>query len=107
MWNHKELVLWFANQKDSQDRPLYNITCLIWQDNTDLKARENIYLKRVDADKLTDRQKLSLLTDLHDNGQMMLPYNYFEALFLNDKKYILDELMTENFDITMTDAIYS
>ena len=38
---------------------------------------------------------------------MMLPYNYFEALFLNDKKYILDELMTENFDITMTDAIYS
>ena len=64
-------------------------------------------MKRVDSDKLIDEQKLSLLTDLHDIGQMMLPYLYFEASLLNERKYILDELKTENFDIAMIDAIYS
>ena len=105
--NQKELVLWFADQKDEQDRPLYNITCLIWKDNTDLKARDNLHLKRTDVDKLFDEKKVSLLTDLHKINEMLLPYFYWEASLLNERKYILDELMTENFDIAMIDAIYS
>ena len=72
--NQKELVNWFVDQKDSQDRPLYNITCLVWKDNADIKERENLHLKRVDENKLIDEQKLSLLTNIHDIGQMMIPY---------------------------------
>ena len=61
----------------------------------------------MDVDKLFDEKKVSLLTDLHKINEMLLPYFYFEASLLNERKYILDELKSENFDIAMIDAIYS
>ena len=64
-------------------------------------------LKRVDVDKQMDEKAVSLETDVSKIAMAMLPYLYFEASLLNERKYILDELMLENFDIAMIDAIYS
>ena len=54
-----------------------------------------------------DEKAVSLETDVSKIAMAMLPYLYFEASLLNERKYILDELKSENFDIAMIDAIYS
>ena len=45
----KELALWFADQMDSQGKPLYDITCVIWRrwqgfKLWDIKERDNLHL---------------------------------------------------------------
>ena len=84
--------MWFVEQKDEQNRLLYNITCLVWEDNADLKERENLHLKRVGVNKPYDEKEVSLLTDLHEINNMLLPYFYTEISFLNERKHILDDL---------------
>ena len=49
--NQKELIEWFADQRDENGLNLYNCTALVWKDNSDLKERENLHLYRLPEDK--------------------------------------------------------
>ena len=102
--NQKELVLWFCDQYDDQNRPLYNITALVWRDNNDIEERDNLRLHRADSDKPYDEKELSLTKTIDELNEMLMPYYFYELSLLNERKHILDELIPENFDLALIDC---
>ena len=105
--NQKELVLWFCDQYDDQNRPLYNITALVWRDNKDLQERDNLRLHRADSDKPYDEKEVSLTKTIDELNELLMPYYFYELSLLNERKHILDELIPENFDLALIDCQYT
>ena len=89
--NQKELIEWFTSQKDENGNNLYNCTAMIWKDNKDMKAKENLHLYRLDIKKPYNEEMCSKARTLDDIIEQLYPYYMFVISLINERRYIIED----------------
>ena len=104
--NQKELIEWFTSQKDENGNNLYNCTAMIWKDNKDLKAKENLHLYRLDTKKPYDEEIVSSTRTMDELIEQMMHYYLYIASLMNERSHIIDDFRAENFELVFIDCEY-
>ena len=102
--NQKELIEWFTSQKDENGNNLYNCTAMIWKDNKDMKAKENLHLYRLDIKKPYNEEMCSKARTLDDIIEQLYPYYMFVISLINERRYIIEDFQAMDLDLVFIDV---
>ena len=102
--NQKELIEWFTSQKDEKGNNLYNCTAMIWKDNKDMQAKENLHLYRLDIKKPYNEEIASKARTLDDIIEQLYPYYMFVISLINERRYIIEDFQAMDFDLVFIDC---
>ena len=105
--NQKGLIEWFTEQRDENGHIMYNCTGLVWNDNSDLKTKDNLHLYRLPDNKIYNEEILSAATTLEEIIGQLMPFYEYELSLVNERRHILDDLKTENFDLVFIDVEFT
>jgi hypothetical protein len=107
--NSKDLTNWIASETLPDGSPAYDVTALVFNDDSKIKEADNLHVIRHPDDYPIDDKLLSTMRDPDD----MVPYlmalpKLVQAILLEYKESIFDKLNEEDFhvhvgDCTLTD----
>ena len=106
--NSKELAYWLSSLRFEDGSPKYNITSLVWKDNTDLKESETLHIHRLPMDCPFDEEYVSKnARTIADIIEVLIEFIRVEAKILGEHISVLRELQEYEFDVGLVDCMGS
>ena len=82
---------------------MYDITTVVWKDNTVFQETDNLHVFLLPIDKPFDEKEVANCDSPDDLLELSRPIYDFEVTLLGERLHILQDLQARNFDLMLID----